>query len=228
MTSDGAGGRVVWLVLAALLVLSIGPIFAVDVPAMVDYPNHLARMLSPQPGRHRRGSSFYQTAWVPYPNLAMDIVPVPWLARLMGVEGATRAFLLISELFVISGAMMLERVVKGFRNGALGGAVFLQPSFRLGLPDFVALGVALSAMWPGPGSRTPALARPRHGPLRFRGGLVHGSLLRAWPLRPRCGLHELWRAHSGRASLRETALTLTLLAAPCWPFSPSWWLWAAR
>jgi hypothetical protein len=55
---------------------------------------------------------YYQAAWALYPNLAMDLM-VPRIARLVSVENATRLFLLLSQLLIIGGALVLERVVKG-------------------------------------------------------------------------------------------------------------------
>ena len=42
----------------------------------------------------------------------MDLV-IPQIARLAGVESATRLFLLLSQILIVGGAMALERVVKG-------------------------------------------------------------------------------------------------------------------
>src|SRR5258708_28438382 len=55
---------------------------------------------------------YYEVAWALYPNLAMDLL-VPQMARLTGVEDATRLFLLLSQLLIVGGALALERVVKG-------------------------------------------------------------------------------------------------------------------
>ncbi len=75
-----------------LLVLSLGPVFAVDIPAMVDYPNHLARMYVLSRAGTAAASSFYQVTWGFYPNLAMDLI-VPPLARFISVDAATQSFL---------------------------------------------------------------------------------------------------------------------------------------
>ena len=60
-----------------LLVLSLGPVFAVDIPAIVDYPNHLARMYVLSRAGTAAASSFYQVTWGFYPNLAMDLIVPP-------------------------------------------------------------------------------------------------------------------------------------------------------
>jgi hypothetical protein len=54
----------------------------------------------------------YEVAWAFYPNLGMDLL-VPQMARLIGVENATRLFLLLSQVLIVSGALLLEWVRKG-------------------------------------------------------------------------------------------------------------------
>src|SRR5476651_1978227 len=100
------------IVFAILLGLSLCPVLLTPIPAMVDYPNHLARMYliardgTPDP------NPFYQIVWALYPNLAMDLA-IPQMARLIGVESASRLFLLLSQVLIVSGAMAIEGVVKG-------------------------------------------------------------------------------------------------------------------
>src|SRR5262245_33241802 len=94
----------VWLV---ALACTLSPLLLVEIPAMGDYLNHLARM-------HllvTQGNPFYQVSWRPVSYLTMDIV-VPPIARVLGVELATKAFLALSQLLILSGATMLEIVVK--------------------------------------------------------------------------------------------------------------------
>jgi hypothetical protein len=69
-----------------LLALALVPVLLVDIPAMNDYPNHLARMhlLSTAAA----DNSFYRVEWNFNPYQAMDLA-VPLMARLMGIEPAT-------------------------------------------------------------------------------------------------------------------------------------------
>src|SRR5215469_2918071 len=86
----------------ALLAAAIAPLFAVDVPAMLDYPNHLARMyILAGPA-----NPAYEPHWGLYPDLAMDLV-VPALAHWMSVATATKVFLGASQILVVSGAVFL-------------------------------------------------------------------------------------------------------------------------
>src|SRR6516225_10525422 len=84
-----------WL-LASITALAILPTFLVDLPAMNDYPGHLARMyVLTSIGTPDQNPYYYFYLPFIYPNLAMDII-VPLFARLVNVEVATKAFLLFS------------------------------------------------------------------------------------------------------------------------------------
>ena len=113
------------LVVVILLALSIGPVFAVDVPAMRDYPNHLAVMSVLSRNGTDAANPFYQVAWTFNTNLAMELV-VPPLARLIGLAIAGKTFVLLSQLLVFGGALAIERVVRGrFEVSPLAAALFL-------------------------------------------------------------------------------------------------------
>lgn len=143
-----------WLTIL-LLGLACAPLVAIRTPAMIDYINHLARMellAAPSP------RSAYSISWHFTPNLAMDLV-IPVLARLTSVENAAKLFLAVTQLLLVSGAVVLEYSVK--RRFGLAGlaalAILFSLPFAWGLVNFsFALGVALwglaawivSAEWP--------------------------------------------------------------------------------
>ena len=116
----------VWItaLTAVLLAAALAPLFAVDVPAMLDYPNHLARMYilagPPNPA--------YETHWGLYPDLAMDLV-VPALARWTGVAVAAKVFLGAAQVLVVTGAVALELAAKGLHR--LAGPAALLALFTL-------------------------------------------------------------------------------------------------
>jgi hypothetical protein len=184
--------------------------------AMSDYPNHLARMfiLSRSGGPHP--NPFYEVTWALYPNLAMDLV-VPPLGRLIGVETAARLFYLAGQILIVTGAMAIERVVKG----RLAIAGFVALTFLYSLPfawGFVNFEFALGcALW----GIAVALALQEHG---WIARLAFHSVIIAWLFVAHLfalgiygftiGVHELWRAHSLRSSLRETFGRLALMALP--------------
>jgi len=100
--SDHRGLVLVGLLFAA----SVAPVLSVEIPAMIDYVNHLARMHLLVDAAAGHANPAYEIDWRLYPNLAEDIV-VPALARLVSVETAARLFLLASQALAVSGAIAL-------------------------------------------------------------------------------------------------------------------------
>src|SRR6266436_10178304 len=101
------------LILVGLLfAASVAPALSVEIPAMVDYVNHLARMHLLVDAAAGRPNPAYEIDWRLYPNLAVDII-VPAAARFVSVETAARLFLLASQTLVVSGAIALELKVRG-------------------------------------------------------------------------------------------------------------------
>src|SRR6266403_4367468 len=137
------------LILVGLLfAVSVAPVLSVEIPAMIDYVNHLARMHLFVDAAAGRPNPAHEIHWRFYPNLAMDLI-VPVLARFVSVETAARLFLLASQTLVISGAIALEMVVRGrhqFSGFAALIALYSLP-FLWGLLNFeFGCGVALWAI----------------------------------------------------------------------------------
>src|SRR6266404_1282312 len=100
------------LILVGLLfAASVAPVLLVEIPAMIDYVNHLARMHLIVDAAAGRPNPAYEIDWRLDPNLAVDII-VPALARFVTVETAARLFLLASQALVVSGAIALEMAVR--------------------------------------------------------------------------------------------------------------------
>jgi hypothetical protein len=132
-------------IFAVLFFLALCPILLVDIPAAVDYPNHLARMSVLSRDGTPAANPHYHVAWGLYPNLAMDLI-VPPLARLMRVETATRLFYLASQVLVVTGSVAIELAVK--RRFEIAGFIALlylySVPFAWGFVNFeFALGLAL-------------------------------------------------------------------------------------
>lgn len=113
IVADQAGlprsGVVLAYALLSLVVLL--PIAAVDVPMLSDYPNHLARMhVLATIDRSPILQSFYEVEWRLFPYLAMDAV-VPWLARVMPIYDAGRAFIAACMLLPVAGVAAIHYVV---------------------------------------------------------------------------------------------------------------------
>src|SRR3954452_23364503 len=89
----GSDRSVAIAVFAMLAAVSLLPVLLTPIPAMVDYPNHLARMYILARNGTPDSNPYYEVAWAIYPNLAMDLL-IPRMARLISVENATRMFLL--------------------------------------------------------------------------------------------------------------------------------------
>ena len=202
------------IIFAALLALSLGPVLLTPIPAMVDYPNHLARMYLLSGGTET--NSFYRTAWALYPNLGMDLI-IPQMARLISVESATRLFLLLSQLLVVGGALALERVVKGrVQIAGFVAVMFLYClPFTWGFVNFeFGIGVALCAI--------AAMLTVQNSPWPVRlavntifvAALFSAHFFALGVYGATVGIYELWRGWDGKASYRDTALRLALLALP--------------
>lgn len=203
------------IIFALLLTLSLGPVLLTPIPAMVDYPNHLARMYILSASGTPDANPFYQTAWALYPNLAMDLI-IPQLARLISVESATRLFLLLSQILIVSGALALERVVKGrMQISGFAAVMFLYClPFTWGFVNFeFGLGAAL---W---GIAAALSVQDRSWPVRlavntlFVGALFAAHFFALGIYGATLGIYELWRGWD-RSAFRDTALRLAVLGIP--------------
>ena len=201
---------------AILFCVALGPVFLTPIPAMVDYPNHLARMYILSAAGTPDANPYYQTAWTLYPNLAMDLV-VPLIARLTGVETATRLFLLLGQLLIVGGALTLEWVVKG--RAQIAGFVALMflycLPFTWGFVNFeFGIGVALF------GVAAMLWAQEASWPLRlainavFVVALFAAHFFALGIYGATLGIVELWRARNRNAAHAETAMRLAVLALP--------------
>ena len=215
-----AGARWLWLpALAALCLAVLAPLLVVDVPPLVDYPNHLARVfvLAALPDDPVI-AQFYAAHWAVIPNLALDLVGPP-LLRTMSVHDAGRVLIGASVLLPVLGTVLY--------GAALGGrwwclAVGLMAYNRTLLEGFlnfnlgIGLALLLAAAW--------THWRGRHGAaltaLAMAGAValftchLMGLVLFAILL----GADELVRLMAGRAGplrLAEAALRMALIfAAP--------------
>lgn len=201
---------------ALLAVASFCPVLLVPIPAMVDYPNHLARMYLLSQAGTAEANPFYRIAWAAYPNLAMDLI-VPPFGRLIGVETATRLFYLLSQILVVTGAIAIEQVVK--RRFLVAGFVALMFLYSLpfawGFVNFeFGLGMALwgiAAYW---------VVQERAWPVRlginaaFVAALFAAHFYALGIYGVTIGLHEAWRAWARRIAPVTMIGRLAILASP--------------
>lgn len=199
-----------------LLVLALGPVLLVDIPAMVDYPNHLARMSVLSRDGGAAANPFYEVVWALYPNLAMDLL-VPPLARVVGVEAATRGFYLASQILVVGGSIAIEFAVKRrFHIAGLVAILFLYSiPFAWGFVNFqFGLGLALCSVagWIALKDRHAALRFAFHAAVVMVLFVSHLFALGIYGVT--IGICELWRVRSGEATRRSLPPTAAALAAP--------------
>lgn len=102
--------------LAIYLLLGVAallPLTMVDIPALVDYPNHLARMhVIAQNGTNQLLASNYQVAWSATPNLAMDLI-LPPLTQIFSVTTLGRLFIALTMISLVTGTLVLHRTLHG-------------------------------------------------------------------------------------------------------------------
>lgn len=212
----GSDRSVTITVLAMLAAVSFLPVLLTPIPAMVDYPNHLARMYILSQSGTPYANPHYEVAWAFYPNLGMDLL-VPQMARLMSVESATRLFLLISQLLIVGGALLLEWARKGRVHLAGFAALaflyclpfswgFVNFEFGLGL---ALCGIAVYLMlaegpWPARFAVNAIFVAALYAAHFFSLG-IYGATL---------GLFELWRIRHQGISYRVAAARLGALAIP--------------
>jgi hypothetical protein len=213
-TTDSAATNL-WFValLAAFVIL---PVFLVDIPAMKDYPNHLARMYLLSAIGTPEENPYYIVDWRLCPNLAMDLI-VPPMARFMGVAAATKAFLVLSQALVISGTVALEIVIKKRHQfaGFVGAMVLYSNPFAWGFLNFeFGTGMALwgIASWCALKRRQLHVRFLVHSLFVF--GLFFAHLFALGLYGATVGLCELYSFRKGKVNTKKAALIVTLLIGP--------------
>ena len=212
----GSDRPVAMAAFALLAAASLLPVLLTPIPAMVDYPNHLARMYLLSRNGTPDANPYYEVAWALYPNLAMDLL-VPQMARLISVENATRLLLLVSQFLIVGGALGLERVVKGrIHLAGFAALMFLYClPFSWGFVNFE-FGLGLT-LW---GIAAYLMVTERAWPLRFAVNAVFVAALFAAHFfslgvyGATLGVYELWRARDRKLPYRDATLRLVVLAAP--------------
>jgi hypothetical protein len=201
------------IIIALLFAISLIPVLSVDMPAMNDYPTHLARMyLLTTP----TVNPFYQINRTLNPNLAMDLI-IPLLAHVVSVETATRLFYAVSQCLIFTGAIAAEYAMK--RQHQLAGytaiAMLYCAPFTLGLLNFeFGLGLALwgFAFWLLVQDRALIIRLVCHSIVVVILFLSHFFALGIYGLT--IGLYELWRIHSQAWQIKRLAQIGLILATP--------------
>jgi len=224
------GASRIFAAVAAILLcgLTLAPLFCVAIPALVDYPNHLARMSILVDGGLGEVASNYLVHWRFVPNLGIDLV-VPVLAQAMPLETAGRVFIALTMLSLVAGTLALHRALRGgsiwwplasvlfLYNAALFWG-FLNCLLGIGLYLLVFAGWIASRHWP---------SAPRVGVFAILGcGLlvvhlfafaVYALTVGAYELEARLARRPAWRKLGGLC----VAGFQFLPALALWWFSPA-------
>ena len=131
---------------ALLCLVLLAPLTLVDVPPLLDYPNHLARAVVLASGASDPiVSRMYAAHWAIIPNLGTDLV-LPPLLHLVPVHLAGRIVVGITILLPVLGTVAYSRAVFGCYSPwpLASGLVAYNATLLLGFLNFVAaIGIAL-------------------------------------------------------------------------------------
>jgi hypothetical protein len=132
-------------------VLLLLPFALVDVPPLLDYPNHLARIFVLAHPSDPILSRFYAPHWAILPNLGFDVIGVV-LLKLLPVHVGGRMLLAMSLLAPPLGVMAYSRAAFGRITGwaLASSAAAFNGVFFLGFMNFLlslGLGFAAAGLW---------------------------------------------------------------------------------
>jgi hypothetical protein len=137
-----------WTVCVASGAILLVPLFLVDVPPVLDYPNHLARMYVLAFGAHDPIlSQMYEQHWAIIPNLAIDLV-MPEMLKFLPIYLAGRLVLAATLLMPLVGVVAYHRAAFRVRSywPLAAGLTAYNALFLLGFMNFLlSLGMALLA-----------------------------------------------------------------------------------
>lgn len=143
-----ASGRRWWLVFAALAAVLLAPLFTTEIPPLLDYPNHLARMaILADRGRDAALASIYSVHWTIVPNIGVDVT-MPLLMRFMPLFAAGKVFVALALLLPMLGVAALHRAVFGVHSywPLAAGLVAYNRLFFAGFLNFL-IGVGLALLF---------------------------------------------------------------------------------
>jgi hypothetical protein len=151
-----------WLAALALAVALAVPFLLVDVPPVLDYPNHLARLFVLAHPDDPVLSQIYAPHWRIVPNLGIDVLGT-MLLKVVPVHVGGRLLLALSLFAPVIGVVVYHRVAFGrFALWPLASGVMATNGiFHLGFMNFLlSLGLALlaAATWRMLRRRSPWLA----------------------------------------------------------------------
>jgi hypothetical protein len=141
-----------WTSLAAIVAILLFPLLLTDVPPLLDYPNHLARIfILKNAPEDPVLSRMYAPHWSIIPNLAVDVLGFLFL-HIVPIHVAGRMVVGISVLMPVIGLIYYARTISGVRSYWPFGAALLgyNSLLLLGFLSFqIGLGLAFvaAAIW---------------------------------------------------------------------------------
>ena len=138
--------------LVGLCVILLAPLLLIEVPPLLDYPNHLARLfVLALGGSDPVVDKFYTPRWSIIPDLGIDLIGPP-LLQVLPVHVAGRVLIGLVLLLPVLGAVAYSQALLGRRSWwSLGcGLVAYHQTFMLGFLNFTAgmgLALLLAAVW---------------------------------------------------------------------------------
>ena len=137
--------------LILICVLLTAPLMLIEVPPLLDYPNHLARVFALANPTDPFLSRFYAPNWTIIPDLGIDLV-LPPLLQILPIHVAGRLVIAAVILLPVLGTVALSHAVHGQRCWwSFGsGLVAWNQASLLGFLNFTAgigLGLLLAASW---------------------------------------------------------------------------------
>lgn len=136
-----------WLAASALAVVLAVPFFTIDVPPVLDYPNHLARYFVLAHPSDPILSQMYEPRWAILPNLGMDVLGA-LLLRVTDAHVGGRMLLALSLFAPVIGVIAYSRAAFGrFTYWPLAsGLAAYNGVFIMGFMNFLlSLGLAFMA-----------------------------------------------------------------------------------
>jgi hypothetical protein len=112
-----------WLSVIGLCAVLLAPLLIVDVPPLLDYPNHLARafLLASLP-QDPVLAQFYAARWSIIPNLALDLVAPP-LMQVLPVHVVGRLLIAAAVLLPALGAIAYNAALGAIPDNARPGGI---------------------------------------------------------------------------------------------------------
>ena len=141
-----------WLALAGLITVLLAPLFLTEIPPLLDYPNHLARMeiLHRLPGDADL-AKIYSVKWRIVPNIGIDVT-MPALMHVLPLMAAGKVFVALALILPLMGVIVLHRAVfqtVSFWPLAAGLVAYNRLFFSGFLNFLIGVGLALlgAALW---------------------------------------------------------------------------------